>query len=163
MEGWRLQNIIFLLWWMKTSFNIIYGWFSNLSIWTILSKEEVIFWFWMRMEKIQNFLFNLKTCHAVAVSYDLGPYQTSWDISSTPIFQTLLQTQFWKMENEFSCDQNPSWWLIQHFPSILETQIEFKMFFESSLDEIRHCVCNIKKYFTKSIDGVKNFWNGVKN
>ena len=24
-------------------------------------------------------------------------------------------------------------------------------------------VCNIKKYFTKSIDGVKNFWNGVKN
>ncbi len=115
MEGWRLQNIIFLLWWMKTSFNIIYGWFSNLSIWTILSKEEVIFWFWMRMEKIQNFLFNLKTCHAVAVSYDLGPYQTSWDISSTPIFQSLLQTQFWKMENEFSCDQNPSWWLIQHF------------------------------------------------
>ena len=115
MEGWRLQNIIFLLWWMKTSFNIIYGWFSNLSIWTILSKEEVIFWFWMRMEKIQNFLFNLKTCHAVAVSYDLGPYQTSWDISSTPIFQVLLQTQFWKMENGFSCDQNPSWWLIQHF------------------------------------------------
>ena len=113
------------------------------------------FWFWTRMEKIWNFFFNLKTCHAMRNFDDLGPYGTSWHISSTSISHILLQfiLEKWKIKFFVTKILHGSLKKTSHFGELISSQIEFKVFLKYSLYKLCHCVERWKWFYKNTYMG----------